>query len=190
MRRQLVCVGIVDGEHPFRAGVRAALEQAGHRIVAEAGSLEELAVLCAGQALDLVLVEELLLVGAEEIASRFPRVVIARTPTLDGLFAAYESGAVGYLERAVSAERLIAAVDDAAAGIHVAPSALMSLLLERWRPRSASSLTPRQRQVQLLSEKGSSTQEIADALGVSPITVRRHRSAFTDHTRPTPTRVA
>lgn len=172
MRQQVVCVGIVDSEPPFRAGVRAELERAGYRVV-DGVSVESL---IAGARLDLLLVEERLLVDSAGVP---PFALIARRPTIEGLARAFADGAIGYIDRGVSGERLRVLVEDALAGIPVVPPTLATLLLDQWRPRpshgNGEQPTRRQRQVQLLAEQGLSTSEIAAALGLSPITVRRHR---------------
>ena len=171
--RQQVVVGVVDSEPPFRAGVRAELERVGYKVV-EGASLKSL---IAGARLELLLIEERQLV--ERTSDLPPFAVTARKPTMEGLARTFAAGAIGYIDRGVSGERLRVIVEDALAGVPVMPPTLAGLVFAEWRLGPSGGIgeqpTRRQRQVQLLAEQGLSTREIAAALRVSPITVRRHR---------------
>lgn len=167
MRQQILRVGVVDREQPFRAGVGSVLERAGHRVVA-GGSLESLESV----SVDLLLLDQRLFVPGLQLP---PFAVAAHKPSFDDLLRAFSAGAIGYIDRAISAERLVAAVEDAALGVPVMPPALAALLFDRLLPRGrGAEATPRQRQIQALRQQGLGTREIAALLGVSPITVRRH----------------
>lgn len=171
--QQQVVVGVIDSEPPFRAGVRAELERAGYQIV-DSGSLQ---TLIDEASADLLLIEERQLV--DRMRDLPPFAVTAHKPTMEALVRAFAAGAIGYIDRGVSGERLRVIVEDALAGIPVMPPSLASLVFDEWRlrpsPGDGDQPTRRQRQVQLLVEQGLSTREIAAALRVSPITVRRHR---------------
>jgi DNA-binding NarL/FixJ family response regulator len=171
-------IGIVHPDAPLRAGLRLALVEADYDVI-DAPSLGQLADLADGRRPSVLLVDERLypVVGIADVRVA----VIATTPTVAGLVDVIQRGAIGYLARDIDAEHLRAAVDDLVKGVAVAPPALMALLLGCGYERRVGAngmrlATRRQSQIKVLLDEGLSGREIASLLGISPVTVRRHRS--------------
>jgi DNA-binding NarL/FixJ family response regulator len=103
-------------------------------------------------------------------------VVVADGIDADDVLDAVRAGAVGY----VSADDLDAAglrriVQAAADGEAIVPRATVRRLLEELRDRG-DGLSARERQVLSMLRRGYPTAEIAEHLGITPTTVRRHIS--------------
>ena len=107
--------------------------------------------------------------------------VIALTPSqdADGLLACVHAGAVGYVPASISAVALRQVVAAVRAGEAAVPRTMvLGLVRELQRVASGGDgLTPRETQVLGLLRRGRSTAAIADHLGISSVTVRRHISA-------------
>ena len=105
-------------------------------------------------------------------------IALAPSPEADDLLECVDAGAVGYLPASTSAaslRRAIAAVNE---GEAVVPRAMVLVLVrELQRATGDDGLTARETQVLDLLRRGSSTGAIADRLGISSVTVRRHISA-------------
>jgi DNA-binding NarL/FixJ family response regulator len=123
-----------------------------------------------------------------EIVSRVPSAaVILLTSKLDEdeFMAAVRAGASGYLTSSLDPARLPHVVRSALRGEPAVPRRFVSRLLEELRTREHRrsvvlsgkgrvALTTREWEVVELLLRGASTAEIADELGVAPVTVRRH----------------
>lgn len=120
-----------------------------------------------------------------QVVAQFPALrVIIVTMHVDRALAdlAVNSGAHGFIPKEASADELNAAID------HVlgSPRPFVSPRVPRRSFRDGSAadhpaldrLTPRHRQILRLIGDGKGTQEIADALGVSPRTVEFHRAGI------------
>jgi DNA-binding NarL/FixJ family response regulator len=94
----------------------------------------------------------------------------------DVLIAAVDAGCVGYLEKTVGLDKLVAAVHAAAAGeIVLSPDDLRRIAAwHRQIDAGASRLTPREREILDLLAEGLTNQAIAARLTVSLNTVRTH----------------
>lgn len=175
---------------PTRVGLRLALEpEARCTEAADAESAVDAAVrdhpdVCllgldpSSQSLKLV----------NEIASRVPSAaVILLTSKLDEeeFMAAVRAGASGYLTSSLDPARLPHVVRGALRGEPAVPRRFVSRLLEELRTREHRrsvvlsgkgrvALTTREWEVVELLLRAASTSEIADELGVAPVTVRRH----------------
>jgi DNA-binding NarL/FixJ family response regulator len=99
--------------------------------------------------------------------------------------AAFTRGASGYLLKGLSGERLASALRAALHGEPALSRALVPHLVDEIRrgsvrrialPDGSVTLTAREWEVGELLREGQSTAEIAERLGVSPVTVRRHVS--------------
>lgn len=117
--------------------------------------------------------------GIGAVAPGAAVIALAPSPDADGLLACVDAGAVGYLPGSTSAaslRRAIAAVDG---GEAVVPRAMVLVLVRELRRAAGGGdgLTVRETQVLDLLRRGSSTGAIADRLGISSVTVRRHISA-------------
>jgi DNA-binding NarL/FixJ family response regulator len=126
--------------------------------------------------------------AANEIASRVPSAaVILLTNRLDEdeFMAAVRVGASGYLTNTVDPARLPYVVQGALRGEPAVPRKFVSRLLDELRTREHRrsvvleglgrvALTAREWDVVELLLRSATTAEIAEELGVAPVTVRRH----------------
>ena len=96
---------------------------------------------------------------------------------------AFTRGASGYLLKGISGERLASTLRGAYRGEPPLSRSLVPYLVDEIRrgsvrrltlPGGSVTLTPREWEVGELLRDGNSTTEIAERLGVSPVTVRRH----------------
>ncbi|HMJ04182.1 MAG TPA: response regulator transcription factor [Conexibacter sp.] len=185
---------IADDHAATRAGVRAALEQGGFAVCAEAADGPAAVVAALRERPDACLLDVSMPGGdgipaAAEIAARLPgTAIVMLTVSADeeDLFAAIKAGAVGYLLKDVDPARLPFALDGVLAGEAAIPRRLVGRIVaelgERRRrrvplARGAAELTPREWEVLELLHAGASTAEVAARTGVSDVTVRRHVSA-------------
>lgn len=127
----------------------------------------------------------------EEVAMATPGVlivVVGDSPTDDELFDALYAGASGFVPRTLSPDRWRACLESLLRGEALLPRALTSRLVEEFRARGRRkrlSLRGRpgvdltSREWTILQHVGEdlSTNEIAERLFVSPVTVRSHLSA-------------
>ena len=94
------------------------------------------------------------------------------------IFAAVQAGASGYLLKDAGPEAVVRAVTEVAAGGAPASPLVARKLLEAVRHAAPSDdafdLTPREREVLTLLVEDDTEAQIADALGLSPHTVRSH----------------
>jgi DNA-binding NarL/FixJ family response regulator len=125
---------------------------------------------------------------ANEIVSRVPSAaVILLTSRLDEeeFMAAVRAGASGYLTNSLDPKRLPHVVRGAARGEPAVPRRFVSRLLDELRTRERRrsivladrgrvSLTAREWEVVELLLRSATTSQIAEELGVAPVTVRRH----------------
>lgn len=169
----------------IRIGVRIALEGA-VEVCAEAGDAQSAAVAARLEQPAISLVGLDLpgdgIVAIRGICAAAPgtaAIALAHTQDTDDLLACVRAGAVGYLPQSIAAaslRRVVAAVSQGEAAV----SRPMVLALVREVQRAASGsdgLTPRESEVVDLLRRGRSTAAIADRLGISTVTVRRHISA-------------
>jgi DNA-binding NarL/FixJ family response regulator len=100
---------------------------------------------------------------------------------------ALRAGASGFLGKDVSADVLLAGIRTVAAGDSLLSPAATRALITRFlatpdadeqpvQPERLAALTPREREVVALAALGKSNAEIAEALFLSPLTVRSHIS--------------
>lgn len=126
--------------------------------------------------------------AVNEIVARVPSAaVILLTNELDEdeFMAAVRAGASGYLTNSLDPARLPHVVRGALRGEPAVPRKFVSRLLDEMRTRERRrsvvlegggrvSLTAREWEVTELLLRAASTSEIAEELGVAPVTVRRH----------------
>lgn len=169
----------------MRLGIRIALEGA-VQVRAEAGDAED-AIRAAQReqpeicliGLDLPGDGIVAICGICGVAPGTTAIALASSQDADDLLACVHAGAVGYLPAGIGAVALRRAVAGVRAGEAAVPRAMV-LGLVRELQRAASGrygLTPRETQVLDLLRRGRSTAAIADRLGISSVTVRRHISA-------------
>jgi len=183
---------LVDDHVVVRSGLRTLLEpETDIEIVGEAGAAREALELVKQLQPEVVLMDIGLpdqsgIEATQAIKHAWPGVaVVALTIHEDEeyFFQMLHAGASGYVPKRAAPEELITAVRTAAAGeIYLYPS-LAKLLVRDYLSgnREAAStnaldeLTEREREVLAYLAEGSSNQEIAEALVISPKTVARHR---------------
>ena len=181
---------IADDDALQRSAVREALEAHGFVVVGEAS--DAAAAIGAATRLrpDICLIEiELPLEGLNavgRIAKASPHtmiVVLSRSDQPEDVVTAFTRGASGYLLKEISGEQLAATLRGAYHGEPPLSRSLVPYLVDEIRrgsarrlalPNGPVTLTPREWEVGELLREGRSTTEIAETLGVSPITVRRH----------------
>jgi DNA-binding NarL/FixJ family response regulator len=107
-------------------------------------------------------------------------VVMADSSDADQMLEAIHAGAIGYLPGGISPERLNTVLYAVDAREAVLPRALVSDLLLELRAAGGESagLTSREAQVLGMVRRGHSTASIANVLGITPVTVRRHISGL------------
>jgi len=130
--------------------------------------------------------------AAAEITARVPQalvVVITHRVDEEEFLAAVRAGATGYLPEGVDPSRLPHVVRSVMRGEAAVPRALVARLIDEFRHREGRrrhlevherrrvELTAREWEVVELLRQGHSTRSIAEALGISAVTVRRHVSA-------------
>jgi NarL family two-component system response regulator LiaR len=109
-------------------------------------------------------------------------VVLTSAPDADNLVRAVHAGATSYLLKTASAEDVIAAVRDAAAGTASLSSELLTRLTQALRrpppPDPLQPLSPREREVLRLIARGHSNRQIARDLAIGEQTVKTHVSSI------------
>jgi DNA-binding NarL/FixJ family response regulator len=183
---------IADGETRLRRAVREALEADGFVVVGE--TADAAAAIAAATRLhpDICLIEPKLpgegLNAIGRIARASPQtliIVLSASAEADDVVAAFTRGASGYLLKGFSDERLASTLRAAFNGEPALSRSLVPHLVDEIRrgsirrlvlPSGPVMLTSREWEVGELLREGLSTAEIAERLGVSPVTVRRHVS--------------
>ena len=183
---------IADDDPPFRRGVREALEADGFVVVAEVAEAKSAIDATTRLHPDICLIEpELPGEGFDaigRIAKAAPNtliVVLSKSDRADDVVAAFTRGASGYLVKGLSRERLALTLRGAFQGEPALSRSLVPHLVDEIRrgsvrrvalPGGSVTLTSREWEVGEALREGQSTAEIAERLGVSPVTVRRHVS--------------
>jgi DNA-binding NarL/FixJ family response regulator len=183
---------LADDDVPHRRDVREALEADGLVVVAEASDAASTIAAATRLQPDICLIEvELPGEGGNaigRIANASPQtliVVLSESERPDDVVAAFTRGASGYLLKGLSGELLASALRAALNGEPALSRSLVPYLVDEIRrgsvrrialPDGSVTLTAREWEVGELLREGLSTAEIAERLGVSPVTVRRHVS--------------
>jgi len=188
---------VLASEHlAARLGIRRAIEPHAQRVVAEAGTAGD-AVRFAVEHEPDVCVLTVSLPGDGIEAARLIRrsipatkiVMLTAVPRNEDLFAALRAGADGYLLMSTSASRLPHAIRGVVAGEAALPRTMTARLIREFRESahrrrllpslSAASVEVTAREFEVVERlrKRERTSEIAAALGISEVTVRRHVSA-------------
>jgi two-component system, NarL family, response regulator LiaR len=181
---------VADDDLPHRRGVREALEAQNFSIVAETGNTASTVAVALRLRPDICLIELELPEDGLSAIGRITRslpetliVVLSRSDRPEDVVNALTRGASGYLLKGISGERLAGALRAAHEGEPAVSRAFVPFLVDEIRrgserrlvlPAGPVSLTPREWEVGELLCEELSTGEIADRLGVSPVTVRRH----------------
>jgi len=181
---------IADDDAPFRAAIRRALEEDGLVVVFEAADAATAIGAVARLQPDICLIEIELpddgLAAIGRIVKASPEtlvIVLSRSDRPEDVVTAFTRGASGYLLKGLSNERLASTLVAAHNGEPALSRSLVPHLVDEIRrgsvrrlvlPGGPVTLTAREAEVGELLREGQSTAEIADRLGVSPVTVRRH----------------
>jgi two-component system, NarL family, nitrate/nitrite response regulator NarL len=186
---------IADHHQVTRLGVRMALMRGGFQVVGEAADCEGAVGSVLREHPDVCLLDVALPGGGIEAARRLAEaapstsvVMLAISTNTEELLAALRVGAVGYLPKETSPDRLPAALCGVLKGEAALPRALVGRVLQEFRGFTAAAvanpvrvgevrLTPRESEILRMLGSGLSTIEVADLLSLSPITIRRHISA-------------
>jgi DNA-binding NarL/FixJ family response regulator len=189
---QPIRVFLVDDHAVVRRGMRAFFDMLDDiEVLGEAAdgqaALDELAVLAVRDDLPDVVLMDLLMPRVDGIAAtkaikqRYPGVeVVALTSFSEAerVHVALEAGAAGYLLKDAEADEVVAAVRAAHRGeVHLDPAVARKLTRSLVAPqRTATALTPRERQILVLVAQGKSNRDIARTLVISERTARTHVS--------------
>jgi len=192
---EIVRVLIADDHPPTRAGVRAALEGKGFAIVAESGDAQSAVEDARKERPDVCLLDINMpgngIAAAAKITTEMPEVAVVMLTVSrsdDDLFDALRAGALGYLLKDTNPDRLPYALRGVLAGEAAMPASLVARLIDefrgkrrrrvRIRDRPAVDLTDREWHVLELLRDGLSTEQIAERLFVTPVTIRTHVSSI------------
>lgn len=187
----MTTVLIADDQAMVRSGLRLILELRNVEVVGEACDGGEAADLARQLQPDVALMDVRMpaVDGVEGtrriVAAGLPtRVVMLTTFDLDRhVYDALRAGASGFMLKDASADRLVAAVEAAAAGEAPMAPQVVARMIDRFLQRppepppvspAMSALTPREREVLALMATGLSNSEICDRLVLSPATVKSH----------------
>lgn len=189
--RENLTVLLADPDVVFRRGVREALEAGGFSVADEVGDAAGATIAASRLNPDICLIElELLGQGPKaiaRIAKSSPEtliVVLSHSDRPQDVVGALTRGAAGYLLKdGLTGERLASTLLAAHRGEPALSRSLVPYLVDEIRhisarrialPEGQVTLTPREWEVAELLSDGNSTAAIANRLGVSPVTVRRH----------------
>jgi DNA-binding NarL/FixJ family response regulator len=185
---------LADHDLTTRRGIRQTLEGKGFEICAEAADAAAAVRAARAERPRICLIEVKLpgggLVAAAEISASLPEaevVMLSESALESDLFDALRAGASGYLLKSMDPNRLPLALEGVIAGEAAVPRKLVASLISDYRRLDrrrrgsgadvrGAGLTKREWQVLDAMREGLSTTEIAEALSISPVTVRRHVS--------------
>jgi DNA-binding NarL/FixJ family response regulator len=183
---------LADDHTVVRQGLRAILEaENDFRVIGEAGNGIEVARL-AGRLHPDVLVLDLMMPGlnglevirnVKKLGPKTRVVVLSMHANEAYVLEALKNGASAYVLKDSSADELVKAVREAAAGRHYLSPPLSDSAIEAYIARAGAaaidrydSLTGREREVLQLAAEGHTNAEIGKRLFISPRTVEIHRA--------------
>lgn len=184
---------VVDDHDLFRRGLRELLEDQGIRVVGEAANGDD-GVRLATHVLPEVVVMDLhmpRMTGVEatrHLSAAAPTVkvlVLTISAEEEDVMDAMMAGASGYLTKDASMEEIAAGVRAAAAGESLISPRIAAQILSRLRERASdvehpghADLSNREIEILRLLAHGRDNDDIADALVISPHTVKNHVSSI------------
>ncbi|NEA99115.1 response regulator transcription factor [Streptomyces sp. SID13726] len=188
---------LADDQNLVRASFAMLVSSAGDmEVVAEAGNGHEAVALARSERADLVVmdirmpdldgIEATRLIAADEDLAGVKVLVLTTYETDENIVEALRAGASGFLVKDIRPAELLDAIRTVAAGESLLSPGPTSRLIARFLrapstvPTSAvggpSELSERERQVLTLVARGLNNTEIAEALGLSPLTAKTHVS--------------
>jgi DNA-binding NarL/FixJ family response regulator len=184
---------IADDQPIMRASARRLLEQDGFTVCGEASDADGAVEAAFREAPDICLlgvpIPGDVILATSQIATSLPQtavVLLTASESRADLVDAIRAGAVGYLLKGMSEERLTSALRSVLAGEAAIPRGLVACLVRELQTQGRrrtiagehghADLTARETEVMELMCEGRSTGEIAERLVLSPVTVRRHIS--------------
>ncbi len=195
MSANVPTVVIADDHEVIRVGVSMALRRGGFDVIGEAADRDEaVRAVMEGTPPDICLLDIYMPGGGIEAAAAVAAgapstsvVMLTVSNSNDDVLAALRAGAVGYLPKDISPDRLPVALAGVLKGEAALPRTLVSRVLNEFRAFTPESvhpvriggveLTPRESQILRMLRSGLTTMEVGELLSLSPITVRRHISA-------------
>jgi len=186
---------VIADDHPaIRLGVRMALSGGGFRVVGEAADADGAVSAVLAECPDVCLLDVRMPGGGIEAAQRLSAaesttrvVMLTVSASTDDVLASLRAGAVGYLPKDTSPDRLPAALCGVLKGEAALPRALVGMVLNEFRDYTEAvadpvrvgevQLTARESEILRMLRSGLTTAEVGDILSLSPVTVRRHVSA-------------
>ncbi|WP_046726828.1 response regulator [Streptomyces humi] len=188
---------LADDQNLVRASFAMLVSSAGDmEVVAEAATGREAVALARSARADLVVmdvrmpdldgIEATRLIAADEDLAGVKVLVLTTYETDENIVEALRAGASGFLVKDIRPAELLDAIRTVAAGESLLSPGPTSRLIARFlrAPNTAttsavggpSGLSERERQVLVLVARGLNNSEIADALGLSPLTAKTHVS--------------
>jgi DNA-binding NarL/FixJ family response regulator len=184
----MIRVALVEDDEKIRTNLIALIEQSeGFRCVGAYPNAEDALKDIPVKAPDVVLMDINLprMDGIEctaRLKAKIPAVQIVMLTVYEDagkIFDALKSGAVGYLLKMTSPEKMLEAIQEAHNGgspmsAQIARKVVQSFHSETSNGLQESALTKRENQILELLAKGHLYKEIGDSLGISPETVHNH----------------
>jgi DNA-binding NarL/FixJ family response regulator len=185
---------LADDHATARLGIRLALEEGGFQVVAEAVDATSAVEVALERRPDLCLLDVHMpgggIAAAGELAQLLPDmpiVMLSVSDTSDDLFDALRAGACGYLLKDTDPHRLPFALRAVLEGEAPLPRVLTARLIAEFRRHGRErriadadgdlvTLSERESEVLELLRTELTTKQVAQRLGISPVTVRRHIS--------------
>lgn len=181
---------IADDDPAFRRSVREALEPHGFVFAGETDDAASSIATASRLRPNICLIEPRLPGAGANVIGRIAKgspdtliVVLSASDKPEDVVAAIAHGASGYLLKGLTGERLASTLRAAYRGEPAVSRSLVPYLVDEVRrgsarrlslPEGPVTLTAREWEVGELLRDGQSTAEIAQRLGLSPVTVRRH----------------
>ena len=188
---------LADDQALFREGLRTLLEvQQDFEVVGEAANGEEALRLCATLGPNVVLMDLRMPVmdgvtATRRINSSLPNCKVIVLTTFDddeNVFEGLRAGAIGYLLKDVSSEKLNEAIRSAARGEYFLPPPITAKVMAEFSKMArpfhinhemiTSNLSSRELEVLRMVATGASNKEIAEALVIAEGTVKNHLTSI------------
>jgi len=184
---------LADSDEPVRVGLRGVLQSAGFEIRGEPVSAEDALAQARRERPDLCLIDVALEGGGITVAARIARelpacaiVMLAAEEDELEVIDAVRAGASGYLLKGMDPTRLGPALRGVMDGEAAVPRRLTAKVIFALRGRGQAvevdgrriALSQREREVLDLLGDELSVADMAERLGISPVTVRRHISGL------------